>query len=71
LILKIKAEGLLRKFLLIAGFSIVGFPIFVILHNIVYGLLIYFFGQDFWERIGLGDEPLFFVLSLICHLDFL
>jgi hypothetical protein len=72
LILKIKAEGLLKKFLLITGLSIVGFPVFVILHNFIYGLLIYFFGQDFWERIGLGDEPFFFILAVIvCPLGFL
>ena len=64
-ILKIKAEGLLKKFLLLTGLSMVGFPVFVILHNFIYGLLIYLFGQDFWERIGLGDEPLFFILAVI------
>lgn len=65
LIFKIKAEGLLKKFLLLTGFSIIGFPVFVVLHNLVYGLFIYFFGQDFWERVGLGDEPFFFIMAVI------
>jgi hypothetical protein len=72
---KKKAEGLqgwLKKFLLLTGASAVGFPVFAILHNLVYGLFIYFFGQDFWERVGLGDEPFFFLLAIIvCPLGFL
>jgi hypothetical protein len=72
LILKIKTEGLLRKFLILAGASLVGFPVFVVLHNLVYALFIYFLGQDFWERIGLGDEPFFFMMAVIvCPLAFL
>jgi len=75
LIVKKKAEGpqgWLKKFLLLTGASAVGFPVFAILHNLVYGLFIYFFGQDFWERVGLGDEPFFFLLAIIvCPLGFL
>ena len=69
---KRKVEGPLKKFLLLTGASAVGFPVFVILHNLVYGLFIYFFGQDFWERVGLGDEPFFFIMAVIvCPLGFL
>jgi len=76
LIKKRKAEGpqgWLKKFLLLTGASAVGFPVFVILHNLVYGLFIYFFGQDIWDRIGLGgDEPFFFFLAtIVCPLGFL
>ena len=75
LIVKKKAEGpqgWLKKFLLLTGASAIGFPVFAILHNLVYGLFIYFFGQDFWERVGLGDEPFFFLLAIIvCPLGFL
>ncbi len=72
LTVKRKVEGPLKKFLLLTGASAVGFPVFVILHNLVYGLFIYFFGQDFWERVGLGDEPFFFIMAVIvCPLGFL
>jgi hypothetical protein len=65
LTLKKKAKGLPKKFLLLTGFSLAGFFIFVLLHNLTYGLLIYIFGQDFWERTGIGDEPVFFILAVI------
>lgn len=69
---KKKMKGLLKKFLLLTGASAIGFPVFVILHNLVYGLFIYFFGQGFWERVGLGDEPFFFIMAIIvCPLGFL
>lgn len=72
LIVKRKVEGLLKKFLLLTGVSAVGFPVFAILHNLVYGLFIYFFGQDFWDRVGLGDEPFFFLLAaIVCPIGFL
>ncbi len=75
LIKKRKAEGpqgRLKKFLLLTGASAVGFPVFAVLHNLVYALFIYFFGQDFWERIGLGDEPFFFIMAVIvCPIGFL
>lgn len=76
LIVKRKAEGpqgLLKKFLLLTGASAVGFLVFVLLHNAVYGLFIYFFGQGFWDRIGPGgDEPFFFILAtMVCPLGFL
>ena len=69
---KQKVEGALKKFLLLTGASAVAFPVFAVLHNLIYGLFIYFFGQDFWERIGLGDEPFFFILAVIvCPIGFL
>lgn len=76
LIVKKKEKGMqgwLKKFLLLTGASAVGFPVFAVLHNLVYGLFIYFFGQDFWDRIGPGgDEPFFFILAVIvCPLGFL
>ena len=52
-------EGLLKKFLLLTGGSAIGFFVFVILHNAVYGL----FGVE---------EPVFFILAVIvCPLGFL
>lgn len=74
LVLAIKRveKGLLRKFLLTAGASLIGIPFFVLLHNLVYGLFIYLFGADFWSKTGVEDEPFFFVLAiLVCPLGFL
>lgn len=67
-IVKRVEKGLLRKFLLTMGASVVGFPIFVLLHNVVYGMFIHFFGNDFWTG---GDEPFFFIMAVIvCPLGF-
>ncbi len=64
--------GRLKKFLILTGASAVGAFVFSVLHNLVYGLFIYFLGQDFWDRIGLGDEPVFFFLALVvCPIAFL
>ena len=72
LTLKEKIAGTLKKLLLLTGTSAVGIPISAVLHNAIYGLFIYWFGADFWERIGLEDEPLFFVLAIfICPIGFL
>ena len=46
-----RLQGLLKKFLLLTGASAVGFFVFVILHNVVYGL----FGIE---------EPFFFILAI-------
>ena len=61
---------LLKIFLLIAGISLAAFIISVFLHNAIYGLFIYFFGADFWDRIGIGDEPVFFFISLLSVVAF-
>lgn len=64
--------GRLKKFLILTGASAVGAFVFSVLHNLVYGLFIYFLGQNFWARSGLGDEPLFFFLALVvCPIAFL
>jgi len=57
-----KVKGRLRKFLLLTGISASGILVSVLLHNLVYGLMIYFFGEGFW---GGGDEAVFFILGLI------
>jgi len=67
-----KVKGILKKFLLLTGASAVGIFISVLLHNVIYGLFIHFFGADFWDRIGLGDEPFFFIMAIfICPIGFL
>ena len=69
LTLREKVEGILKKFFLLAGASAVGVLVFILLHNAVYGLFIYFFGEGFWNG---GDEPFFFIMAIIvCPLGFL
>jgi len=69
---KEKVAGILKKFLLLTGASAVGFFASILLHNAIYGLFIHFLGADFWDRIGLGDEPAFFIIAIIiCPIGFL
>ena len=66
---KERVGGMPKKFLLLTGASAVGFLLFILLHNAVYGLFIHFFGADFWNG---GDEPVFFVIAVfVCPLRFL
>ncbi len=66
-----KGLKMLKTFLLIAGISLGAFIISLVLHNAIYGLFIHFFGADFWDRIGISDEPVFFVIAvIICPLAF-
>ena len=66
-----KGLKMLRTFLLVAGISLGAFIISFVLHNAIYGLFIHFFGADFWDRIGISDEPVFFVIAvIICPLAF-
>jgi hypothetical protein len=72
LTVKGKVAGGLKKFLILTGAAAVGIPVSIVLHNVVYGIFIYFCGAGFWDRIGLGDEPFFFVMATaICPLAFL
>ena len=62
-------RGWTRTFMVIMGASLAAFPVFVVLHNAVYGVFIHFFGEDFWKG---GDEPFFMVMAFIlCPLGFL
>ncbi|MBA7685016.1 hypothetical protein ES703_93429 [subsurface metagenome] len=64
-----KLSGKLRKFVILTGSSAVGFFVFIHLHNLVYGLFIHLFGEDFWNG---GDEPFFFIIAVfICPLGFI
>ena len=72
LTIKEKVEGMLKKFLILTGASSAGFFVSISLHNTIYGLFIHWFGADFWDRIGLGDEPVFFIIAvLLCPIAFL
>ena len=69
---KERMDGLLGKFLILTGASAIGIFVSVLLHNAIYGLFIYWFGADFWDRIGLADEPFFFIMAIfVCPMGFL
>jgi hypothetical protein len=53
-----------KAFFLLAGASGAAIPICALLHNVVYGLVIWWFGNGFWEAHG-SDEPVFFILALV------
>ena len=54
-----------RRFLMTSGISLAVAVISVFLHNAIYALFIICFGDDFWERTGMTDEPVFFFLTFI------
>jgi len=64
---KLGERGLkmLKIFLRITGISLCAFIVSVFLHNAIHALFIQFFGGDFWERTGLGEEPVFFFVALL------
>ncbi len=67
-----RMEIRLRRFLILTGASALGLFISFMLHNAFYAIFIYFFGEGFWEKVGLGDEPFFFVFAVIvCPVAFL
>jgi hypothetical protein len=64
-----KIKEKLNKFQLLAVASAIGFPVFAILHNVVYALGIVWFGDDCWAA---GDESVLFTIALIvCPLGLL
>jgi len=55
---------------ILTDISAAGIPVCAIMHNLVYGLFISFFGKGFWGPGG--DEPVFFVFSIfVCPALFL
>jgi len=61
---KSKIERKQKVFLILTGAAPTIFLLCVILHNFVYGLFIYLFGEGFWDTIGLKDEPFFFFIAI-------
>jgi len=58
--------------LILTGASAAGSLVSVFLHNAIYALFIEWFGAGFWERIGMGAEPFFFILAaIVCPIAFL
>ena len=67
-----KLDKIFKGFLLLTSSSAVGVFVSILLHGVVYGLFILIFGEDFWERIGIPDEPAFFIMALIiCPIAYL
>ena len=64
LTLRSGASKNLRRLLTLTGASGAGISISLILHNLVFELIIMLFGEGFWERVGIKDEPVFFLLAL-------
>ncbi len=70
---RLRERRIQKTFFILAGVSAAGIPICAILHNLVHGLFIAWFGEGFWERyVGGGDEPVFFILAVfVCPALFL
>jgi hypothetical protein len=62
-----------KTFFILTGASAAGIPICLILHNLVYRLVLTWFGEGFWERhTPWDDEPVFFLLAVfVCPTLFL
>ena len=59
-------EPRIRKlFFVLTGASAAGIAIFAILHNLLSSLFIIWFGEGFWEKHGMSDEPVFFILAIL------
>jgi len=65
LAVKAKLTKISKAFFILTGSAAVGSGISVVLHNLLFGLFIILFGKGFWERTGMGDEPVFFILATI------
>jgi hypothetical protein len=64
---RLSAARIEKIFFILTGASAAGMPIFAVLHNLVYGLFITWFGEGFWENHTGGDEPVLFLLAvLVC-----
>ena len=58
-----------KVFLILTSSSLIGIPVFAILHNLVYATSIRIFGEGAW---GNGDEPFFFILAaIVCPIAYL
>src|SRR4030042_2151656 len=54
-----------KTFFILTGSAAAGMGISIVLHNLIFALFIKLFGEGFWERIGIGDEPVLFILATI------
>jgi hypothetical protein len=67
-----KLDRIFKSFLLLTGSSAVGVFVSILLHGVIYGLFILLFGEGFWDRAGITDEPFFFIMAIfVCPLAYL
>lgn len=65
LAVRTETDRIFKRFLILTGSAAVGMSVSALLHNVVYGAFIQWFGADFWKRIGVGDEPFFFIMAVV------
>jgi hypothetical protein len=70
---RLREARMQKIFFMLTGASAAGIPISAILHNLVYRLVLTWFGEGFWERhTPFDDEPFFFILAVfVCPTLFL
>ena len=56
---KAKLTKISKVFIILTGSGAAGTGISIVLHNLLFGLFIVLFGEGYWERTGIGDEPVF------------
>jgi hypothetical protein len=67
-----RLDKIFKSFLLLTGSSAVGVFVSILLHGVIYGLFILLFGEGFWDRTGITDEPFFFMMAIfVCPLAYL
>jgi hypothetical protein len=59
---RLRETRIQKIFFILTGASAAGILLSAILHNLVYALLIFWFGKGFWEPGG--DEAFFFILAI-------
>jgi hypothetical protein len=72
LTVRAKLDTILKRFLLVTSSSAVGVFVSILLHGVVYGLFMLLFGEGFWGRTGISDEPFFFIMAIfVCPVGYL
>jgi len=70
--IKANPEKKQKLFFLFTGGVAAGFLLSILLHNFIYGLLIFLFGERIWETLSVPGEPFFFFVAfIVCPLLFL
>jgi hypothetical protein len=61
----LKETRIQKVFFILTGVSAACMPICVKLHKLVYSLFVGWYGQGFWQRHHMPDEPVFLILTII------
>jgi hypothetical protein len=61
----LKEVRIQKVFFVLTGVSAASMPLCAKLHKLVYSLFIGWFGQGFWQRHNMPDEPVFLILTII------